>query len=73
MSSGQVDSFHTTPGCSLLFFSERKPKVVGGHAGRAGLVVTVGKHTRAQRVWLLLVQVKGQAKQRVWGGGALTR
>ena len=31
MSGGQVEWFHVTPGCSLLFFHEGKPKVTGGH------------------------------------------
>lgn len=38
MGSGQVEWFHVTPGCSLLFFHERKPKITGGQwrAGRKG-------------------------------------
>ena len=44
----------------------------GGQAGRDGPVVTAGKHVSAQRVWLLLVQGKGQAKRILLGGGALT-
>ena len=52
--------FHMTPGCRLLFPHERKPKVTGGHARRVGLAVIVGKHASAQRVWVLLLQVRGQ-------------
>lgn len=37
----------------------------GGHAGKAD-------HRSAQRVSLLLAEVKGQAQQRAWGGRALT-
>lgn len=75
MSSGQVEWLHVPLGCSLLFFHERKPKVTGGRwrTGRKGRpVVTAGKHVSAQRVWLLLVHGEGQAKQSLWGGGALT-